>query len=90
MATAHYEGKLSQTDRPWQMQETENGTADFRSTKHNVYDVSLTDRNGSGIHYSGNGEAHARAAITENETELRLVQPEAAKKDRIGGSFTVH
>jgi hypothetical protein len=55
-----------------------------------VYDVSLTDRNGSGIHYSGNGEAHARAAITENETELRLVQPEAAKKDRIGGSFTVH
>jgi hypothetical protein len=90
MATAHYEGKLSQTDRPWQMQETENGTADFRSTKYNVYDISLTDRNGSGIHYSGNGEAHARAAITENGTELRLVQPEAGKKDRIGGSFTVH
>jgi len=87
---AHYEGKLSQTDRPWQMQETENGTADFRSTKYNVYVVSLTDGNGSGIHYTGNGEVHARAAITENGAELRLVQPKANKKDRIGGSFTVH
>jgi hypothetical protein len=89
-AKAHYDGELSQSDRPWQMQETENGTADFRSTKYNVYDVSLTDRNGSGIHYTGSGGAHARASITENGTELRLVQPEAGRKDRIKGSFTVH
>ena len=89
-AKAHYKGELSQTERPWQMQETENGTADFRSTKYNVYAVSLTDRSGSGIHYTGNGEAHARAAIAGDGSELRLVQPEAGKKDRIEGSFTVH
>ena len=86
---AHYEGKLSPIDRPWQMQETENGTADFRSTKYNVYVASLTDGTGSGIHYAGNGEANARAAITENGTELRLGQPEAGKKERISGSITV-
>lgn len=85
---ALYEGKASETERPWEMQETENGTADFRATKFDVYEVSLTDSKGRGIRYSGPGDACARAAVTETGTELRLFKRDPVD-NRIKGSYTV-
>jgi hypothetical protein len=48
---------------PWSLDETELGTADFRSIKYNIYEADLVSLNGSELSAHANGDAHFRAAL---------------------------
>ncbi len=48
---------------PWSQDETELGTADFRSVKFNIYEASLAAPNGAGISVHANADTHFRAAL---------------------------
>ncbi len=48
---------------PWSLDETELGTADFRSVKFNIYEATLAAPDGAGISAHANADAHFRAAL---------------------------
>ena len=49
---------------PWSLDETELGTADFRSIKYNIYEAGLRSPNGSGLTVRANADTHFRAALS--------------------------
>jgi hypothetical protein len=51
---------------PWALDETELGTADFRSVKFNIYDAGLHSRSGAGLSAHAHADAHFRAALSTN------------------------
>jgi beta-galactosidase/beta-glucuronidase len=51
---------------PWSQDETELGTADFRSVKFNIYEASLLSKDGNGLQVTANADAHFRAALAPN------------------------
>jgi hypothetical protein len=48
---------------PWSQDETEQGTADFRSVKFNIYEASLASKDGGGLRVLGKADVHFRAAL---------------------------
>jgi hypothetical protein len=51
---------------PWSLDETELGTADFRSIKYNIYEASLRSSSGAGLAAHASADAHFRAALSTN------------------------
>jgi beta-galactosidase len=45
---------------PWELDSTQGGTADFRSSKYNIYNASLTDKGGKGLKVLSNGKHCSR------------------------------
>jgi hypothetical protein len=82
-------------DWPWSLDETELGTADFRSVKFNVYEAGLIAPDGSGLSLHANADAHFRAALAPDGVAAymlwRCPLGQAALKtgDRLQGEFTV-
>jgi hypothetical protein len=80
---------------PWSLDETELGTADFRSVKLNVYETSLTSRDGSGLTLHANADAHFRAALASEGmaahllSRCRLGQVPLNPKDHLKAEFVV-
>jgi beta-galactosidase len=100
-AKAHRESKLrlvrwnDKPKWPWSLDETELGTADFRSVKFNVYEASLRSAKGSGLAMHANADAHFRAALSGDYvaahllSRCRLGQVPLKRKDHLQASFFV-
>ncbi|MHB0998573.1 MAG: glycoside hydrolase family 2 TIM barrel-domain containing protein [Armatimonadota bacterium] len=83
------------SDRPWSQDQTELGTADFRSIKFNIYNVSLVASNGTGIRVHANADAHVRPCLAENGVMMhilntcRMGETTIKKGDKLTGEFVV-
>jgi beta-galactosidase len=60
-------------DWPWSQDETELGTADFRSIKFCIYEASLVASNGSGVRVDANGDIHFRACLSAQGVQMHLL-----------------
>lgn len=58
---------------PWSLDETEQGTADFRSVKLNVYEALLAAPDGRGLGVHADADAHVRAALAPEGTWLHIL-----------------
>ena len=80
---------------PWALDETEMGTADFRSVKFNVYEAGLSSPGGSGVSLHANADAHFRAALAPDGVAAHLLwrcplgQVPLKPGDRLHGEFIV-
>ena len=80
---------------PWSQDETEMGTADFRSVKYNIYEAALVSPDGSGFSAYANGDAHFRAALASGGVAAHLLwrcplgQVPLKPNDRLQGEFVV-
>jgi hypothetical protein len=82
-------------DWPWSQDETELGTADFRSIKFCIYEASLTASNGSGVQVDANADVHFRACRAAQGVQMHILSqcplaPVVFKNGaRLAGDFTV-
>lgn len=81
---------------PWSLDQTDLGTADFRSVKFHVYEAALTDAAGRGVKVLAAGNVHVRACVDPTGgawlhllSACRLGQTVLKPGDRITGEFTV-
>jgi hypothetical protein len=80
---------------PWSQDETELGTADFRSIKFNIYEASLMAPNHSGVKVQANADAHFRACLAKNGvtmhilTQCPLAEVTLRHGDKLAGKFAV-
>ncbi len=80
---------------PWSLDETEMGTADFRSIKFNIYEASLVSPSGAGIRVDSDKDAHVRPALMDGGAKLhvlnqcRMGQVVLRKGDQVKGNFAV-
>ncbi|MBP6965293.1 MAG: hypothetical protein KBC96_12910 [Armatimonadetes bacterium] len=80
---------------PWSLDETEMGTADFRSIKFNIYEASLVSPTGSGIRVDADKDAHVRPALMDGGAKLhilnqcRMGQVVLRKGDHVKSEFSV-
>ena len=58
---------------PWSQDQTELGTADFRSIKFHIYDASLVSPEGSGVRIEANADAHFRASLAEEGVQMYVL-----------------
>jgi len=59
---------------PWALDETELGTADFRSVKLNVYRASLRAPDGQGVALDADADAHVRACLDPAGVWMHLLR----------------
>ncbi|HWF20188.1 MAG TPA: glycoside hydrolase family 2 TIM barrel-domain containing protein [Verrucomicrobiae bacterium] len=80
---------------PWSQDQTELGTADFRSIKFCIYEASLVAPNGSGVRVDANASAHFRACLAEQGVNMYilsqcpLAEVVLKKGARLRGEFSV-
>jgi hypothetical protein len=58
---------------PWSQDQTELGTADFRSVKFHIYDAALVSPDGSGVQVKANADAHVRASVAKQGCTLHIL-----------------
>ena len=58
---------------PWSQDQTELGTADFRSIKFCIYEASLVAPDGSGVRVEANADAHFRACLATNGVKMHIL-----------------
>jgi hypothetical protein len=80
---------------PWALDETELGTADFRSVKFNVYEAALAAPDGAGLTLHANADAHFRSALAPGGVAAHFLwrcplgQVPLKPGDRVQGEFVV-
>ena len=80
---------------PWSLDETELGTADFRSIKYNIYEAALVASDGSGLKVRADRDVHFRAALAPGGVAAHLLwrcplgQVPLKPNDRVHGEFVV-
>jgi len=80
---------------PWSQDQTELGTADFRSIKFCIYEASLTAPDGSGLRADANADVHFRASLADQGIQMNLLSqcplaPVVLKHGtRLTGEFSV-
>jgi hypothetical protein len=80
---------------PWSQDQTELGTADFRSIKFCIYEAELVAPDGTGIHVDANADAHVRACLSGRNVKMYILSqcplaPVVLKKGtRLTGDFSV-
>jgi hypothetical protein len=80
---------------PWSLDQTELGTADFRSIKYNIYEAALMSPDGSGLSAYANSDGHFRAALAPGGVAAHLLwrcplgQVPLKPNDRLQGEFVV-
>ncbi len=58
---------------PWSQDQTELGTADFRSIKFNIYQASLVAPDHSGVRVDANADAHFRSCLTKDGVMMHIL-----------------
>jgi len=58
---------------PWSQDQTELGTADFRSIKFNVYEAALLAEDGAGLRLHAAGDLHVRPGLAEDEVLFHVL-----------------
>ena len=58
---------------PWSQDQTELGTADFRSIKFCIYEASLVAPDGLGVRIEANADAHFRACLATNGVKMHIL-----------------
>jgi hypothetical protein len=58
---------------PWSQDQTELGTADFRSIKFNIYEASLLAPDHSGVRVDANADAHFRSCLTKDGVMMHVL-----------------
>jgi beta-galactosidase len=58
---------------PWAQDETDQGTADFRGVKLNVFDAMLTSPGGAGVGVAADADRHVRACLDAGEVALHIL-----------------
>ena len=80
---------------PWSLDETELGTADFRSVKFCIYEAALTAPDGSGMRVDANGDVHFRACLGSQGVNMHvlsqcpLAQVTLKNGSQLAGSFSI-
>ncbi|HOX59139.1 MAG TPA: glycoside hydrolase family 2 TIM barrel-domain containing protein [Candidatus Paceibacterota bacterium] len=80
---------------PWSLDETDLGTADFRSIKYNIHQAALAAPNGLGLSVHSDRDAHFRAALAPGGVAAHLLwrcplgQVSLKPNDRLQGEFVV-
>jgi hypothetical protein len=80
---------------PWSLDQTGQGTADFRGVKLNIYEATLSAPDGTGLTASANADAHFRAALETNDVgayvlwQCPLAQVTLNPGDHLQGQFNV-
>lgn len=81
---------------PWSQDQTELGTADFRSIKFCIYEASLATSDGSGVRVDANADAHFRAQLSNQGVMMHVLSqcplaPVVVKSGaRLTGDFSIH
>lgn len=100
-AKAHRDSKLKlahwndKPSWPWSLDETEMGTADFRSVKFNIYKAGLSSPSSGGLELYANADAQFRAALVKDGvaahllSRCRLGQVPLNPKDHLKAEFVV-
>ena len=58
---------------PWSQDQTELGTADFRSIKFCIYEASLVAPGGAGVRVEANADTHFRACLAEKGVKMHIL-----------------
>lgn len=80
---------------PWSQDQTELGTADFRSVKFCIYEAELVAPDGSGIHVDASADAHFRTCLSGQNVKMHILSQcplaHVVLKNgaRLTGDFTV-
>jgi hypothetical protein len=80
---------------PWSQDETELGTADFRSIKFCIYEATLAAPDGSGVRVDANADAHFRACLADHGVNMYILsqcplrEVVLKKGTRLRGDFSV-
>ena len=80
---------------PWSQDQTELGTADFRSIKFCIYEAELVAPDGSGVRVEANADAHFRSCLADQGVKLHVLSqcplaPVTLKNGtRLTGCFSV-
>lgn len=80
---------------PWSQDQTELGTADFRSIKFCIYEASLGAPDGSGVSARANADVHFRACLDKQGIKMHLLsqcplgQVILNNGDRLTGDFWI-
>ena len=81
---------------PWSQDQTELGTADFRSIKFNIFEAALLAKDGRGVRVRADADRHVRACLAGNNAVLlhvlsrcELGQVVIHSGDEIIGEFVV-
>ncbi|MDE3066925.1 MAG: twin-arginine translocation signal domain-containing protein [Verrucomicrobiota bacterium] len=81
---------------PWSQNQTELGTADFRSIKFHIYEASLEASDGSGVQVDANADVHFRACLAEKGVQMHVLSrcplaPATLKNGaQLTGGFGIH
>ncbi len=101
VAAAHRDPALGPADDrtpprwPWSLDETELGTADFRSVKLNIYQASLTGPDGAGLRALADADRHVRACLDPAGvrfhvlSQCRLAPVRLARGQHVTGEYAV-
>src|SRR5208282_747968 len=80
---------------PWSLDQTGQGTADFRAVKLNIYEATLSAPDGTGLTVNANADADFRAALETNDVgafvlwQCPLAQVTLNPGDQVQGQFNV-
>lgn len=80
---------------PWSQDETEQGTADFRSVKFNIYEASLISKDSARLRVLGKADVHFRAALAGDAINAHILsrcplgQVPLKSGDRLREEFSV-
>ncbi len=72
--TSGLAGPLEKPDKEWKFDRTDSGSNDFRSTKRNVFKVSLTDSSGNKFTVHSNEEHSSRAWQSAGTTKILIAE----------------
>jgi beta-galactosidase len=66
---------------PWQLDENEFGTRDFRAAKYRIYEARLFAPDGSGIEGLSDGSADVRACLADNAVFFHMLMSEPMQRN---------
>ncbi len=80
---------------PWSLDQSEQGTADFRSVKFNIYEAAMTASDGTGLRVHAHADLHVRPCLTDGAVLMHVLsrcplgQVVLKRGDRLTGDVVI-